>query len=1077
MNQTQTAIILVTDLVDSTAHRSRVGEDAAEALRRRHDVLLGEAITSRHGVVVKHLGDGVLATFSGAAEAVSAAVAIQQSVEGEFAVRVGISAGDVTFEDDDVFGMPVIEASRLCAHASGGEILVSDLARMLARGRGGHTFDPVGELDLKGLPERVMASRVGWESIDNATVPYPAALMNTSTLPYSGRNAVLDQVVTQWKHAAEGEAGMLLISGEPGMGKTRLAIEVAERARAGGGIVLFGRADEEITSPYRPFGEAVGHLITHAPADVLDAHVDEFAGSLATVTSALIHRRPDVVPLAGSIEEVRATVFDAIIDLLARVGRTAPVLLILDDLHWADESTLLLVRHLGRSLRTQRLLVLGTYRDTDLVRGHHLSSVLADLRRVDRVDRVDLSGLDESGVVELMSRLGGQEPDERLVELATLVFTETEGNPFFVGEVLFHLSESGKIYQSDGRWVSDAENIADMGVPQGIREVVGHRLDSLSAEANAALRTAAVIGQEFDLKVLARAIDESEDRVLDLLDPVLARSLISEMPGEIDRFRFPHALVRQTLYEELSASRRVRVHARIADAYASLPRYEAAQLAHHRIEAAAVTDLELVAEAAKGAANEAMATYAWETAIDWIDRALEAADDHDDDGRVRGRLLLVKARVMRAATRFAEARAEMIETAQLARATGDHELLFETAITYAGSGNAWMTHDDTLGLELVGEAERLVPADAVHRGQLLIARASLMLLSTNRADVVEPAREGLALVREAVPSVLGAAQIVMCEALRGTPDIEELYAVATDLERAVDPAERSMASYWKALALLGRPDLRAVGDLAAQMIEEGARRRQRLLSWCGYQARTSLHVLAGRFDDGLADTDEIATFADSLGDTGWSVVHFARLALFQWRRDVAGVHAEATILRDRYPAFWFDIEHLLVAQLDGSMTPAELGSEADAWFQQTFSRLPFSFRPPLVAWLVPSLRHASPATVTLAERELDGFGDMWLAIGLQESEGHIGWTRGPLAMAQGRLDEAVGHLETALASHLAFDELPIRANGSRFLVEALIERDGPGDAARAREVADDAVAVADRIGIIGLADLVAGLVG
>jgi hypothetical protein len=522
-------------------------------LRRQHDVLLGEAITARHGTVVKHLGDGVLATFVGAAEAVSAAVAIQQSVDGEFAVRIGISAGDVTLEDGDVFGMPVIEASRLCAEATGGEILVSDLARMLARGRGGHTFEPVGELDLKGVDEPVLTSRVGWEPIDNATVPYPAALVNTSNLPYAGRNDTLEQVLTQWKHSAEGEAGMLLISGEPGMGKTRLAIEVAERAQAAGGTVLFGRADEEITSAYRPFAEAIGQLITFAPAEVIDAHVEEFAGSLATMTTALVQRRPDVIPLSGSIEEVRATLFDAAVDLLSRLGEDTPVLLILDDLHWADESSLLLVRHLGRSLSTQRLLVIGTYRDTDLVRGHHLSSVLADLRRVDRVERVDLDGLDASGVIELMARLGGNELDDRAIELAMIVLSETEGNPFFVGEILFHLSESGKIYQSNGRWVSDAEQVADLGVPQGIREVVGRRLDSLTPEANAALRTAAVIGQEFDLKVLARAIDESEDDLIDTLDPVLERSLISEMPGEIDRFRFPHALVRQTLYEELSA--------------------------------------------------------------------------------------------------------------------------------------------------------------------------------------------------------------------------------------------------------------------------------------------------------------------------------------------------------------------------------------------------------------------------------------------------------------------------------------------------------------------------------------------
>jgi tetratricopeptide (TPR) repeat protein len=1076
MTDTHTAIILVTDRVDSTGQRTRVGEDAAESLRRHHDALLADAITARHGTIVKHLGDGVLATFVGAAEAVAAAVAIQQSVDGHFELRVGVSAGDVTIENDDVFGLPVIEASRLCAQAAGGQILVSDLARMLARGRGGHSFESVGALELKGLPDAVMASEVVWERLDDTRVPYPAALVNTSTLPYSGRGDTLEQVIARWEHAAEGEAGLLLISGEPGMGKTRLAIEAAERARRDqGAIVLFGRADEEVASPYRPFAEALGHLIAHAPVEVLDAHIAEFAGSLATMTSALVQRRPDVVPLAASIEEVRATVFDATVDLLGRMGQHAPVMLILDDLHWADEASLLLLRHVGRCLGRQRLLVIGTYRDTDLVRGHHLSSVLADLRRVDGVDRVDLEGLDAAGVTELMARLGGHELDDRGIELANVVLTETEGNPFFVGEILRHLAESGAIYESEGRWVSDAESVADMGVPQGIREVVGRRLDALSPEANAALRTAAVIGQEFDLRVLARALEQSEDELIDALDPVLTRGLLSEMPGEIDRFRFPHALVRQTLYEELSASRRVRVHARIAEAYASMPRFEAAELAHHRIEAAAVIDLDLVAEAAEAAANDAMDTYAWETAIEWIDRALDAADDQDDHGRVRGRLLLARANVRLAATQFAEAREDLTETAHLADAAHDHELLIDAAIAYATAGSAWMTHGDTLGLELVERAEQVLSEGSPRRGPLLCARAGLLLLTPDRDAVVGPAREGLALVRDAAPEFFPRAAMGMGEALRGTADIDELYSVAREIRTVDNPYYNIFGLYWEALALLGRPDLAAVSDVASELIDEGARRRQRVMSWCGYQTRATLHVLFGRFDDAVADIDSMATYADSIGDTGVGAVHYARVSLAMKRRDVGMLVEAISALEKDFPAFSFGNGHIIIGQLDNSLTPAELGAEVAAWVDQALPRLPFSFRSGSIALLAPSLRFASPDTAVRAERELDGFDDIWMSTGCQESSGHCRWTRGLLAMAQGRTDAAIDHYEAALTSHVAAGELTVRANNSYYLVEALLERDLAGDSERARVVAAEAAAIADRVGIIGLADLVTAL--
>src|SRR6476660_9275432 len=183
-SQTGTATILFTDLVGSTVQRAQLGEEAAEALRRAHDRLLAEAVAAHRGTVAKSTGDGIMATFPGAAEAVGAAVAIQQAVEGYnrrttaalVAVRVGISLGDVTWEGADCFGSPVIEAARLCAVAEGGQILAADLVRLTARGRGGHTFTPIGPVALKGLPEPVVACAVGWEPLEHVGVPLPPRL-------------------------------------------------------------------------------------------------------------------------------------------------------------------------------------------------------------------------------------------------------------------------------------------------------------------------------------------------------------------------------------------------------------------------------------------------------------------------------------------------------------------------------------------------------------------------------------------------------------------------------------------------------------------------------------------------------------------------------------------------------------------------------------------------------------------------------------------------------------------------------------------------------------------------------------
>jgi hypothetical protein len=350
-----------------------------------------------------------------------------------------------------------------------------------------------------------------------------------------------------------------------------------------------------------------------------------------------------------------------------------------------------------------------------------------------------------------------------------------------------------------------------------------------------------------------------------------------------------------------------------------------------------------------------------------------------------------------------------------------------------------------------------------------------LLLTPDRDAVVGPAREGLALVRDAAPEFFPRAAMGMGEALRGTADIDELYSVAREIRTVDNPYYNIFGLYWEALALLGRPDLAAVSDVASELIDEGARRRQRVMSWCGYQTRATLHVLFGRFDDAVADIDSMATYADSIGDTGVGAVHYARVSLAMKRRDVGMLVEAISALEKDFPAFSFGNGHIIIGQLDNSLTPAELGAEVAAWVDQALPRLPFSFRSGSIALLAPSLRFASPDTAVRAERELDGFDDIWMSTGCQESSGHCRWTRGLLAMAQGRTDAAIDHYEAALTSHVAAGELTVRANNSYYLVEALLERDLAGDSERARVVAAEAAAIADRVGIIGLADLVTAL--
>ncbi len=589
-----TLSVLFTDLVGSTELRSRLGEDVAEVVRRAHDALITDVVEGNGGRVVKGLGDGFLATFGSAARAVAAAVAIQQGFDAqrfvephvELPIRIGISLGDVTIEAGDVFGTTVVEASRLCAAANGGQILATAVVATLARGRGGHTFTDVGTLTLKGLPDPVPAVEVGWERVHiESGIPFPAPLaVREGAFPFSGRDTAVDFMATIAKRAFANETkACVLIAGEPGMGKTRLASEFARRAHDDGATVLFGRCDEELGISYQPFVEALGHYVAH-----LD--VDDGA-KLGTHAAELTRLVPDIAArfgelgeraVAGDAEVEQYRLFEAVDAWLQTAAGTTGLVLVLDDVHWAAKPTLLLLRHLLRSATPARLLIVATYRDTDLDRTHPLADLLADLRRVPEVERLALTGLDLDGIEDLIVAVNGVALDTPGRELAAAVHAETEGNPFFLGELLRHLAESGALVNDGTQWRA-ATAVSEMSLPDGVREVIGRRLSRLSKTTNDVLAWAAVVGRELRLDILGR-VAGGDDACLDALDEAVNARLVDETgPG---RWRFAHALVRSTLLAELRSTRKIRMHLTVGEAYEQLAPDDLAALAQHFGEAA-----------------------------------------------------------------------------------------------------------------------------------------------------------------------------------------------------------------------------------------------------------------------------------------------------------------------------------------------------------------------------------------------------------------------------------------------------------------------------------------------------------
>ena len=619
-DRTATATVLFTDVVGSTEERARLGEDEANRVWRELESRFTEIAARHHGRIVKSLGDGVLAVFEAAADAVAAAVSMQleagqletgqletgqleagQLEAGQLVggarrgrassptlnLRVGLASGDVAFSAADVFGSPVVEASRLCGAAQPGQILVADVVRSLSRGRGAHVFESVGELPLKGLPEPVAACQVIWQPLittdpEEPALPLPGLLSTGVAVPYVGREDVIDRLAALWKGVSDqGGSAAVLLSGEPGVGKTRTASEVAHLAYSGGGVVLYGRCDEDLGVPFQPFVEALDFYSGNHSAPRLG----RLSGELARLCPELPQRvsgLPSPVSSDPQTEEYR--VFEAVTSWLVEASKESGLALVVDDLHWATRATLLLLHHVLKGAAADsasKLLVIGTYRDTELDRVHPLTAVLADLRRLPSVQRVDLGGLSLDETVSLVERAAGHELDGPSRQLAEAAYSETEGNPFFVGEVLRHFVETGQVRLVEGRWeVSDPGHV---DVPEGVKDVIGRRLGRLSETANRVLSVASVIGRDFDLELLGWVVDLDEMSVVDALDEASRARMIEETGPE--QFRFYHAMVRDTLYEELSAPRRRRLHHQVVEVLEKLRPHDSTALAYHALEA------------------------------------------------------------------------------------------------------------------------------------------------------------------------------------------------------------------------------------------------------------------------------------------------------------------------------------------------------------------------------------------------------------------------------------------------------------------------------------------------------------
>lgn len=857
------------DLVGSTQLASSVGPVRADQLRHEYFALLRQAVEAGGGQEFKNTGDGLLVAFKSASAAVSCAVVTQQlferryrGAEQQLHVRIGVGTGESTVEDGDYFGMPTVEAARLCDKAPADGILVSLTTKLLAGRVEGARFEAVGALDLKGIPEPVEAFSVAWEPLDPERVgagvgtwPLPEALRTVPRVAFVGRRGERDQVEQMRSQARSGVPQLLLLCGEPGIGKTRLASYSALASHADGFAVCWGACSEDLAVPYEPWIAVCAQLVANAPQEQLELYAEQLGGELSRLVPNLSLRIPGIrPPQASDPETERFLLFASVAGLLKAVCDSRPLCLVLDDLHWTDGQTVALLKHVVGSIRTGRLHIIVTYRDSELTRDHPLTLALADLVRVEGANRIALRGLGTQDVVDMMSATAGHALEGEGLALAGEIAGETGGNPFFVTEVLRSLLESGTFVFDKGseRW--RIEPSEPPRLPQSVRDVVGGRAQRLGPQALEVLLASAVVGNEFDLGLVTELVDVPETAVLDLLEVAVAASILTESPDRVGRFAFAHALIRQSLYQSLGATRRARMHHRVATALEQLKPEEReqrlAELALHWRLATVSVEAGKAAEYARRAGEQALARLAPAEAARFFADAVDLVGTTDQIERCRALVGLGEAQRQMGDAAY---RGSLLEASRLAYKLQDAQLAAEAALANNRGSFSVLMDVDHERLEAIERALELVGPSVP------IRRARLMALQAQELAWDPDWKHRWALVDEAIdlartvgdPRELALVLRNAGYALWAPETLQRRLAIMDELTRCAEATEDPALRYWAYLnefnTAFEAADL-AVADVAIQRaVQLGGELGQPLLEWGALSCLVGMHLERGNF--------------------------------------------------------------------------------------------------------------------------------------------------------------------------------------------------------------------------------------
>lgn len=741
--------VAFTDIVRSTEHRARWGDARADEHHGEVDALTRQVMEHFRGVVVKSLGDGLLAVFRAPTDAVRAGVELQRrlarrerSMPFALKLRVGITVGEVDVVEGDVHGFAVNEAARLCAACDPGGVLVADVAASLTR-RADVEFGELREVPVTPAAPPTPARPVVTALEGAELIPLSDALhFSQRAGRFVGRTGELETLLASWERATRGELQLAVVTGDAGLGKTSLLGALAREVAARRGVVLYGRCDERVAAPYQPLAEALAHFVEHCPPAELATLLAPVAEELAVLVPGLAVRLdlPASSPRRDPDSE-RWRLLEGVAAALRAISRFEPVLLIVDDLHWAGGSSIDALDHLVRSAAHERILVVLALRPWEPASDPDVGRLLADRHRLGvEVTEVPLAGLERTDVARMVAHWKGDGVDS---EQSDELWAITSGNPLYVAQVLR---------------ASRDDEVVPRDIPRDVVEIIERQLQRLTPAAHDLLRVAALVGLRFEVQVAVEASASDRATVLDDLDEATQAGVVRPVAGTPLRYEFTHALVRRALESQYSEARRRDAHARVAEALARLGGLDEAErvrrLTFHWSEAAEFGDPARGVETGCHAIEEALRQVALGDAFELLER-VEALAVLVPDAVRDAEVAVLRAEAACLAAR-PTARDDQTRAIAAARATDDPVLLARAALAHSrGYFTTWGQRDLERVEALEAALARCSPEDRATRALLSSRLANELTFGDVAGRRFALADEALVLARDSGdPSVL-----------------------------------------------------------------------------------------------------------------------------------------------------------------------------------------------------------------------------------------------------------------------------------------------------------------------------------